>query len=301
MTQPGDAAARNSPSLSTFSIVAYDPAGPEWGVAVQSRFLAVGAIVPWARFRAGAVATQARGNVSFGPQGLSLMGKGLSAQETLDHLLAGDDRQESRQVGLVDAQGATASYTGAECRSWAGSLCGTHYSVQGNLLHDAATLEAMARAFEDGTGELADRLVASLAAGQQAGGDRRGQQAAALLVVRAQGSYGPDDDRYVDLRVDDAPQPIDQLQALLGLHRLLYIPPEPDEWAPVEGKLARDLQRVLRRAGHYAGPITGDYDKSTGQALASLMAIENLEERFQEAEGLIDRRAVAMLRRRYGM
>ena len=301
MTQPGGVAVLNAPSLSTFSIVAYDPAGPEWGVAVQSRFLAVGAIVPWARFRAGAVATQARGNVSFGRRGLSLMGKGVSARETLDQLLATDDRRESRQVGLVDAQGATASFTGAECRSWAGSLCGTHYSVQGNLLHGADTLEAMARAFEDGAGELADRLVASLAAGQRAGGDRRGQQATALLVVRAQGSYGQDDDRYVDLRVDDAPQPIDQLQTLLGLHRLLYTPPEPDDWASVEGKVARDLQRVLRRTGHYAGPITGDYDKPTGQALVSLMATENLEVRFRETEGLIDRRAVAMLLRRYGL
>jgi uncharacterized Ntn-hydrolase superfamily protein len=301
MTRPGGAPVLNGPFLSTFSIVAYDPAGPEWGVAVQSRFLAVGAIVPWARFGAGVVATQALGNVSFGPRGLSLMGQGMSAQETLDQILAADDGRESRQVGLVDAQGATASFTGAECRSWAGSLCGTHFSVQGNLLHGAATLEAMARAFEDGTGELVDRLVASLAAGQRAGGDRRGQQAAALLVVRAQGSYGPDDDRYVDLRVDDAPQPIDQLRALLDLHHLLYITPDADDWVSVEGKLARDLQRVLRQAGHYAGAISGDYDKSTGQALASLMAIENLEERFQESKGMIDRRAAAMLLRRYGL
>jgi len=300
MTRAGGTAASNSPSLSTFSIVAYDPAGPEWGVAVASRFPAVGAIVPWARFRAGAVATQARGNVSFGPRGLSLLGQGWSAQETLDQLLATDEGRESRQVGVVDCQGATASFTGAECHSWAGSLCARRYSVQGNLLHGAATLEAMARAFEESAGELADRLVASLASGQRAGGDRRGQQAAALLVVRAQGSYGPEDDRYVDLRVDDALLPIDQLQALLDLHHLLYTPPEPDEWASVEGELARDLQRALRRAGHYSGPLTGDYDKATRKALASLMAIENLEERFQETEGLIDRRAVAMLLRQYG-
>jgi uncharacterized Ntn-hydrolase superfamily protein len=297
----GGAAISNSASLSTFSIVAYDPAVPEWGVAVQSKFLAVGAIVPWARSGAGAVATQARGNVSFGPRGLSLMAQGLSAQETLDRLLATDEKRESRQVGLVDAQGATASFTGAECRSWAGSLCGRHYSVQGNLLFGVATLGAMARTFEEGTGQLADRLVASLAAGQQAGGDQRGQQAAALLVVRDTGSYGEDDDRYVDLRVDDAPHPIDQLQALLDLHHLLYIPPEPDDWASIEGELGRDLQRVLRRAGRYAGPVTGAYDKPTGQALASLMAMENLEEHFQEAEGLIDRRAVVMLLRRYGL
>jgi uncharacterized Ntn-hydrolase superfamily protein len=299
MMQRGGAAVSDFPSLSTFSIVAYNPALPEWGVAVQSRFLAVGAIVPWARFGAGVVATQARGNVSFGPRGLSLMGQELSAQETLDQLLAADPQREFRQVGLVDAQGATASFTGAECRPWAGSLCGKYYSVQGNLLHGGATLEAMAQVFEDGTGELADRLVASLAAGQEAGGDRRGQQAAALLVVRTQGSYGQDDDRYVDLRVDDALQPIGQLQALLELHHLLYTPPEPAEWVAVEGTLARDLQRFLRRTGSYAGPLTGNYDGPTGQALASLMAAENLEERFRKDEGLIDSRAVAMLLKRY--
>jgi uncharacterized Ntn-hydrolase superfamily protein len=204
-------------------------------------------------------------------------------------------------VGLVDAQGATASFTGAECRSWAGSLSGKHFSVQGNLLLGAATLEAMARAFEESSGELANRLVASLAAGQEAGGDQRGQQAAALLVVRNEGSYGPDDDRHVDLRVDDAPRPIERLQALLDLHNLLYIAPQPDDWVLVEGDLCRDLQCVLRCAGRYAGPISGDYDGVTGQALTLLMTVENLQERFQEDEGLIDRRAVAVLLRRYGL
>jgi uncharacterized Ntn-hydrolase superfamily protein len=228
------------------------------------------------------------------------MGQGLSAQETLDRLLTGDEKRDFRQVGLVDAQGTTASYTGTECRPWAGSLCGKHYSVQGNLLHGVATLEAMARVFEGSAGKLADRLVASLAAGQRSGGDRRGQQAAALLVVRQQGSYGEDDDRLVDLRVDDAPHPIEQLQALLDLHHLLYSPPKSDDWVPVKGELGRDLQRVLSCAGRYAGSITGSYDKPTAQALASLMSIENLEDRFLEAEGLIDRRAVAMLLRRYG-
>jgi uncharacterized Ntn-hydrolase superfamily protein len=300
MTRPRGATISSFPSLSTFSIVAYDPVGPEWGVAVQSRFLAVGAIVPWARFGAGAVATQARGNVSFGPQGLSLMSQGFSAEEALAQLLAADEGRESRQVGMVDAQGTPTCFTGAACHPWAGSLDGEHYSVQGNLLHSGATLEAMAQAFEEGAGELADRLVASLAAGQRAGGDRRGQQAAALLVVRAQGSYGQDDDRYVDLRVDDALQPIDRLQALLELHRLLYVPPKPEEWVAVEGKLASDLQRALRQAEQYTGPVTGDYDRSTRKALAALMAAENLAERFRENEGLIDRRVVEMLLQRYG-
>jgi uncharacterized Ntn-hydrolase superfamily protein len=229
------------------------------------------------------------------------MGQSLSAQETLERLLADDDRRESRQVGLVDAQGATASFTGAECRSWAGSLSGKHFSVQGNLLLGAATLDEMARVFEESTGELADRLVASLAAGQRAGGDRRGQQAAALLVVRNKGSYGPDDDRYVDLRVDDAPRPIERLQTLLDLHNLLYIAPQPDDWAPVVGDLCRDLQCVLRRAGRYVGPVDGDYNSATGQALALLMTVENLQERFRQEEGRIDRRAVVVLLRRYGL
>jgi uncharacterized Ntn-hydrolase superfamily protein len=227
------------------------------------------------------------------------LGNGVGAEEVLDRLLATDNRRESRQVGLVDAHGNAASFTGTECEGWAGSLVGQSYAVQGNLLASAATVEAMASAFEGDRGELGDRLVTALAAGQRAGGDRRGQQAAALLVVRDKGGYDQGDDRYIDLRVDDSRQPIRALQALLDLHHLLFIPPEPGDWEPISGELGLDVQRILSDAGLYSGPVTGDYNRATGQALNILLSMENLEQRFRRAEGLIDRRVVAMLQRRY--
>ena len=262
---------------------------------MQSKFLAVGAIVPWARAGAGAIATQARGNVSFGPRGLMMMAQGMSAQETLNRLIAADDEREYRQVGLIDADGNPVAFTGTECEQWAGALTGTHYAVQGNFLVGAATVEAIAQAFEDSTGELADRLVAALSAGQDAGGDRRGQQAAAVLVVREKGSYGPRDDRHVDLRVDDAPHPIEQLKALLDLHHLIFESPRPDDWVKIDSALGRELQRGLKRAGYYTGPITGKYDQPTKRALSTLFERENLTDRFKEREGIIDRRVFHLL------
>lgn len=287
------------PLLSTFSIVAHDPAASEWGVAVQSKFLAVGAIVPWAKAGAGAVATQARGNATFGPRGLRMMAEGASSADALERLLADDDEREHRQVGLIDVRGEPALFTGGECMDWAGGLQGTNYAVQGNLLFDGETVEAMAAAFEESAGELADRLVAALAAGQRAGGDRRGQQAAALLVVRENGGYGGDD-RYVDLRVDDAAQPIERLQALLDLHHLTFQAPGADDWSVIDGQLCRDLQRVLRQTGQYEGPIDGCYDVRTRQALSGLIGMENLTKRFRESEGVIDRRVVVFLGQRWG-
>jgi len=216
---------RDYPCPSTFSIVAYDAMAEEWGIAVQSKFLAVGAVVPWARAGVGAVATQAHCNTTFGPEGLALMEGGASAPQALDQLVAGDQGRARRQVGVVDARGRAATFTGEECQLWAGGLTGRHYAAQGNILVGSATVEAMAEAFEASQGDLVDRLVSALAAGQAAGGDRRGQQSAALLVVREGGGYGGYNDRAIDLRVDDDPAPIDRLQGLLDLHRLHFQPP----------------------------------------------------------------------------
>jgi uncharacterized Ntn-hydrolase superfamily protein len=288
------------PQLSTFSIVAYDPQAREWGVAVQSKFLCVGAVVPWAQAGAGAVATQSYCNTSYGPEGLALMAQGLSAQEALDQLIAGDEGRARRQVGLVDAQGRAATYTGAECHAWAGGLTGRHYAAQGNILVSGATVEAMARTFEGARGELADRLVAALAAGQAAGGDRRGQQSAAVLVVRAQGGYGGFNDRYLDLRVDDDPAPIERLQVLVDLHHLYFKPPAPSEMVAIEGEVGREVQRILRWAGMYDGPTTGDYDAPTRRALTDLIGNENFEERFDEAGGRISQQVVEILREKLG-
>jgi uncharacterized Ntn-hydrolase superfamily protein len=289
----------HDPHLSTFSIVGYDPQAQEWGVAVQSKFLCVGAMVPWAKAGVGAVATQSYCNTSFGPDGLALMAQGLSAQEALDQLVAKDEGRARRQVGLVDAMGQAATFTGDECHAWAGGLTGTYYATQGNILVSGATVETMAKAFETAKGELADRLVAALAAGQAAGGDRRGQQSAAVLVVRAQGGYGGFNDRYLDLRVDDDPAPIERLQALVDLHHLYFKPPAPGEMVVIEGELAREVQRILHWAGHCDGPITGEYDAPTRKALTDLIGNENFEERFDEVGGLISSQVMDILRQKF--
>jgi uncharacterized Ntn-hydrolase superfamily protein len=285
--------------LSTFSIVGYDPQAQEWGIAVQSKFLAVGAMVPWAQAGAGAVATQSYANTSYGPNGLALMAQGLSAQKALDKLIAEDEGRALRQVGLVDAQGEAATFTGEECYDWAGGVTGTYYAAQGNILVSGATVEAMAKTFEEAQGELADRLVAALAAGQAAGGDRRGRQAAAVLVVRHEGGYGGFNDRYMDLRVDDDPEPIERLKALVDLHHLFFKPPEPGEMVAIEGELAREVQQILQWAQFYDGPITGEYDAPTRKALTALIGNENFEERFDEEKGLISGQVMDVLREKF--
>ena len=286
--------------LSTFSIVAHDPQAQEWGIGVQSKFLAVGAVVPWAQAGVGAVATQSYANISFGPDGLALMAQGLSAEEAVERLVAGDEGHARRQVGLVDAQGRAATFTGSKCHAWAGGLTGTHYAAQGNILVSGATVDAMAQGFENAPGELADRLVAALAAGQAAGGDRRGRQSAAVLVVRPEGGYGGYNDRYLDLRVDDDPAPIERLKALVDLHHLFFKPPAPGEMIAIEGDLVREVQQILRWTGTYDGPITGTYDPATKTALSALVGRENFEERFDEDQGLISSQVMDIFRRKFG-
>ena len=284
--------------LSTFSIVAYDFQMKEWGVATQSKFLAVGAVVPWALAGAGAVATQSYANTSFGPRGLGMLASGLSAQETLDRLLAEDDGREHRQVGLVDAQGNAATFTGRECHAWAGGVTGAGYAVQGNILVGEATVTAMAEAFEKSRGELADRMLAALAAAQQAGGDRRGQQSAALLVVREKGGYAGFNDRYLDLRVDDHPRPIERLKEILALHHLYFRRPDPATLIPIDRTVARELQRIAKLSTHYAGPISGEYDEATRKAVEALVGVENLEERWQP-DAKIDPVVLTFLQKAY--
>ena len=290
---------KREPGLSTFSIVGHDPGAQEWGIAVQSKFLAVGAVVPWARAGVGAVATQSYANTAFGPEGLALMARGLTAEETLGQLVAGDEGCERRQVGMIDAEGRAATFTGNECQAWAGGLTGTHYAAQGNILVSSATVEAMAKTFEGAQGELVDRLVRALAAGQAAGGDRRGQQSAAVLIVRHEGGYGGYNDRYMDLRVDDDPAPIDRLQALVDLHHLFFKPPTPGEMVAIEGDLAGEIQRILQWAGYYDGPVTGEYDAATRRALTALIGNENFEERCDEEKGLISKQVIEIFRRKF--
>jgi uncharacterized Ntn-hydrolase superfamily protein len=286
--------------IATFSIVAYDPDRQEWGVAVQSKFLAVGAVVPWAKAGAGAVATQAYANLRYGPEGLEMMGNGRSAPDTLAALLAADDGRAQRQVGLVDKYGVAAAHTGAACNAWAGHIVGEGFACQGNILLPG-TVEAMAESFESlrgGPGELGDWLVGALAAGQAAGGDSRGRQAAAVQVVRAGGGYGGNNDRYLDLRVDDDPRPIARLAELLEMHHLFFGSVDADDLIPL-AEVAAELQRLLQRSGHYDGPLSGEFDEPTRQALRVLVGQENLEERWDGRDNLIDRVVVEYLRGRF--
>lgn len=209
--------------VATFSIVAYDPEMNDLGVAVQSRFLAVGAVVPWAKAGVGAIATQAYANTSYGPNGLKLLESGLSVQETLDKLIQADDGRAHRQVGIIDAKGNAAAYTGAETNAWAGHHIGKNYAVQGNILAGEEVVLAMGKAFEKTDGTLAEKLIAALEAGQAAGGDKRGQQSAALLVVRENGGFGGFNDRYIDLRVDDHTKPIQELKRIYQLYKRTFL------------------------------------------------------------------------------
>lgn len=286
--------------VATFSIVAHDPERKEWGVAVQSKFMAVAAVVSWARAGAGAVATQSYANLTYGPDGLDLMAAGVPADETIRQLTAADDSRAQRQVGMVDRQGNAAAYTGEGCHDWAGHIVGHGFACQGNILVPG-TVEAMAAEFERlrfGSGELADWLVSALAAGQEAGGDSRGRQAAGVLVVREYGGYGGNNDRYLDLRVDDDPYPIQKLRKLVHMHHLYFGEVNPDHLVPL-ADVAEELQKVLIRAGEYDGLVTGEFDELTRAALRTLVGKENLEERWDGRGDMIDGMVVDFLRQRF--
>ncbi len=288
--------------INTFSIVAHCVEEAAWGVAVASKFPAVGAVVPWAAAGSGAVATQSYAKLPFGPDGLSLMREGMTAREALSRLLAADEGRETRQVALVDGAGGVAAHTGSECHEWAGHKTGDGFSVQGNLLAGEAVVSGMAASFVRAEGELADRLVAALLAGERAGGDRRGKQSAAVLVVRPQGGYGNDNDRYLDLRVDDADEPVRQLQALVGLHHLYFQPPRPEDSLPIDADIARELQTMMIEQGYMTGEINGVWDEVCQQVFWLLIGNENLEMRWtpEANRRTIDRIALDYLRERFG-
>ncbi|MBC8509239.1 MAG: DUF1028 domain-containing protein [Anaerolineales bacterium] len=286
--------------IATFSIVAHDPLRDEWGVAVQSKFLAVASVVSWARAGAGAIATQARANLNYGPQGLDILEDGISAKQTIKKLTSEDDGRDYRQVGIVDQQGKAFAYTGSACKAWAGHLIGEAYACQGNILFPG-TIEAMAEQFEQvrvGEGELADWLVAALKAGQAAGGDSRGRQSAGVLVVRKAGGYGGNNDRYIDLRVDDDPEPIKKLQLLLDKHHLYYGETNPGDLIPLS-EIAAEIQGILQAAGHANIPTTGAFDEQTREALKLLVGIENLEERWNGKDERIDKVVFMFLQGKY--
>jgi len=273
----------------TFSIVAADPEASEVGVATQSKFLAVGAVVPWARGGLGAVATQSFADATFGPRGLDLLAEGLDPQSTLDRLLSDDERRETRQAGIVDASGRAASFTGKECFEHAASLTGKGHACQGNILASEDVVPAMAAGFEGATGPLAERLIEALRAGQRAGGDRRGQEAAALYVAKPGGGYGGNNDRYIDLRVDHSDQPIEELASLLSLHRLYFERPRQQDLLDADESVETEIRDLLAKLGRL------DDGKGLWESLSDYMGWENLEERWAGA-GRVDPKVLEYLR-----
>jgi uncharacterized Ntn-hydrolase superfamily protein len=271
------------PVVATYSIAACDLETHRWGVAVQSKFLAVGSVVPWAEPQAGAVATQAYANPRYGPDGLALLREGRTAQEVVDALVAADDGRDHRQVGVVDTRGGAATFTGAECLDWAGGRTGTGYAAQGNILVSAETVDALAETFEASSGRpLAERLLDCLAAAQAAGGDSRGQQSASLLVVEKDGGYAQLSDTLVDLRVDDHPRPIEELRRLYEAHQVLFGGTPRRLWLQVDDELRAEIRGHLDRLGH--------------GSLAEWAGVANLEERV-DGEDAIDPLVLRELRR----
>jgi uncharacterized Ntn-hydrolase superfamily protein len=260
--------------VATYSICASDLEAGQWGVATQSKFLAVGSVVPWAEPQVGAIATQAYANPRYGAEGLALLREGLAADEVVERLTSADQDRAQRQLGVVDAEGRAATYTGEECHAWAGGRTGVGYAAQGNILVSGATVDALAETFEASTGmALAERLLDCLDAAEAAGGDSRGRQSAALLVVERDGGYASLSDTLVDLRVDDHSDPLVELRRIYRLHDALFGRTPRDRWLPVDDELRAELDDLLRRVGH--------------PDLGSWAGVENLEERV-DGEDQID-------------
>jgi uncharacterized Ntn-hydrolase superfamily protein len=303
------------PLVATFSIVACDPANGDLGVAVQSKFPNVRPVVPWAEAGVGAVATQSFANLSYGPRGLALLRNGASAEQVVRILIADDAEREHRQVGVVDARGRAASWTGRACFAWAGGNAGGNaggpgevaagpgFAAQGNILVSQATVDALAQTFTATGGDLAGRLVAALSAGGRAGGDRRGEQSAALLVKRAGAGYDGSTDDLFDISIYDHARPLAELERLYRLHQLYFFRSEPADLIPVDEALCRELQAILGEAAYrgqafYSGPVTGVFDAATRQALKDFMGWENYDVRVRD-DDLIDRQVLADIRRNF--
>ena len=273
------------PRPSTFSIVAADVLTGEIGVAVQSKFLSVGAVVPWVRCGAGAIATQAFANTSYGPKALDMLARGAHPSAVAEALVVDDPGRDERQFGIVDMQGRSVTFTGNNCIAWAGGIAGDGYAAQGNCLAGAAVVEALAAAMrlENDTKRphLADRLIGALRAAQAEGGDKRGQQSAALIVEKSAGGYAGFNDRYVDLRVDDHARPIDELARLLELHKLYFFAPEPEDIYRIDASLQAEIDAELARV--------------RARSLVEFMHVENLENRVRD-DGCIDRQTLEYLR-----
>jgi uncharacterized Ntn-hydrolase superfamily protein len=262
--------------IATYSIAACDLEAGQWAVATQSKFLGVGSVVPWAEPQVGAIATQAYANPRYGPDGLALLREGLSAEEVVERLTSADDGRDHRQLGVVDREGHGASFTGAECMEWAGGRTGTGYAAQGNILVSQETVDAIAETFERTAGApLAERLLDCLDAAQSAGGDRRGQQSAALLVVEHEAGYAGLSDSVVDLRVDEHERPLEELRRIYVMHQAIFGKTPREKWLEVDDELGAELRERLARLG---------FEGDLGDAFSTWAGKENLEERVDGVE-----------------
>jgi len=267
----------------TFSIVAFDPKNNEWGVAVQSKFVAVGSIVPYAKAKVGAIATQAYANTSYGPNGLALLEKGLTAEETIQRLIKDDEKKEERQVGIVDSFGNAASFTGSECFEWAGYIVGKNFSCQGNILASEEVVKAMAKAFETTRGDLIEKFFAVLDAGQEAGGDRRGRESAAILIVKEKGAYDGGTDNYINIRVDEHPTPIKELKKVFEIYDMcLLLRDDPKDLVKLKGDKVKIVKERLKLDRFYEGAIDDKYDDVTKKALRDWLGTNNFEVRERD-------------------
>jgi len=266
----------------TFSIVAYDAKTKDLGVAVESKFPAVGGVVPCAQAGVGAVATQSYANTTYGPRGLAMLKRGMNPRDVIATLATRDRDRARRQVGVVDAKGRAAAYTGDECHPWAGHVVSRGYACEGNILTGEDVVKAMARAYESAEGDLPVKLLAALVAGQDAGGDRRGEQSAALLVVREKGGYGGFNDRWIDLRVDDHPKPIDELIRIFNIYDMTMLTREdPSNVVDITPEIAKRVQRFLQHQEYYRGSAHGRWDKKTQEAFVDWLGEENLEQKVR--------------------
>ncbi|NHJ48650.1 MAG: DUF1028 domain-containing protein [Asgard group archaeon] len=270
----------------TFSIVAYDPVKKEWGIAVQSKFVAVGAIVPYARANIGAIATQAYCNTSYGPDGLELLEKGMSAEDVIELLTEHDLKKEHRQVGIVDSKGNAAAFTGQECYDWAGHIVGKNYCCQGNILASADVVRSMASTYENTEGDMIEKFLAVLDAAQEKGGDKRGQEAAAILIVKEKGAYDGGTDRYIDIRVDEHPTPIKELHNIFEVYDLCILNrDDPKDIVKLEGEVLGNVLKILNNEGFYSGTAK-KFTPEVKDALIKWMHTNNFEVKEREDEFL---------------
>jgi uncharacterized Ntn-hydrolase superfamily protein len=262
----------------TFSIVARDPDKRAVGVAVQSKFVSVGSVVPFVSADAGAIATQSFANVEYGPDGLDLLRQGHDAESVIDTLTARDAEAESRQVGVVGRDGSVAAFTGEECFDVAGDIQGKTYTVQGNILENEETLTAMADAYEETEGGLPERLLAALHAGNEAGGDSRGEQSAAMYVAKPEGGYDGGNDRWIDVRVDDHETPIAELERVFKLYDVTLLErAPPEETQELSGEVAESVTETLADLGFYDATPSGEFDETAREALESFRGMNNFE------------------------